>query len=140
MGDWTLLIVHHFPNVWWNFYCFKTTIKCNFFRLYIHWWSRWKNNLNRRFRREDFQKIAQLIANIFPNETVDTYFVPAQNGKIAKGKLWDSYNHLRATLANVGFIERRSRKPKSDSVEENLGFEWLTAFQNFENVSMRKLI
>lgn len=69
-------------------------------------------------RKDDFQRIAQQIITVFPNEPVETYYIPAQNGKRARGKLWDSYNHLREILASVGFIERRSRKPKQDGTEE----------------------
>lgn len=64
----------------------------------------------RRYKKEDFHRVAQLIVSVFPTETIETYFVPAQYGKHAKGKLWDAYNNLRSTLASVGFIERRSRK------------------------------
>lgn len=81
-------------------------------------WSISKSYSFCRLRRDDFQKIAQEIVTVFPTEPTDTYYIPAQNGKRARGKLWDTYNHLRETLASVGFIERRSRKPKLDGTEE----------------------
>ncbi|XP_037035568.1 longitudinals lacking protein, isoforms H/M/V isoform X13 [Bradysia coprophila] len=69
------------------------------------------------FKREDFQRIAELIVSLFPTETLETYFIPAQCGKQAKGKLWDAYKNIRSTLASVGFIERRQKKSRAH--EEN---------------------
>lgn len=49
------------------------------------------------------------IIETFPTEMELAYFVPAAKKKIAKGKLWDSYNNFRTKLAKVKLISRRSK-------------------------------
>lgn len=109
--NWMLQIGHRFANPWSNLHCPKTSIKCKILDIkFIH--GHYVLFIIRRYKKEDFQRMAELIVSVFPTETVETYFIPAQYGKHAKGKLWDSYNNLRQVLASVGFIERRSRKCK----------------------------
>lgn len=120
--NWTLQIGQCSANVYWNSHCVKTSQKCNClsnFTISVYRPIYSQSSLILRYKREDFEKLAQLIVSVFPTENPDTYFIPAQYGKPAKGKLWDSYNHIRSVLAAVGFIERRPRKcrPPEESSE-----------------------
>lgn len=65
-------------------------------------------------------QIAELIVKTFPNEQVDTYYTPAQNGKKARGKVWDTYKHLRAALISVGILEARPIKKRMEGIKKNV--------------------
>lgn len=127
--NWMLRIVQCFASVSWNTHCLKTSVKCkclpykNSFTVSEFTILIFFNFL--RFKREDFQRIAELIVSVFPTENLDTYFIPAQYGKPARGKLWDSYNTLRSVLASVGFIERRQRKCRPTEENNELLGLWI---------------
>lgn len=59
--------------------------------------------------RDQFSSLAQQIVEIFPNEAVETYFMPCKPKQLARGKLWDAYNNLRTKLSAAGLIQRRPR-------------------------------
>lgn len=64
--------------------------------------------------RADFEKIARAITEVFKTESPETFFIGASKGKVAKGKLWDSYNHYRHSLAEAGMIVRRKKTAKGN--------------------------
>lgn len=67
---------------------------------------------NHSLQRSDFEKIAAAIVSVFKTECLETFFIPASKGKVAKGKLWDAYNHYRHNLATAGLITRRKKTSK----------------------------
>ncbi|KAJ6642203.1 hypothetical protein Bhyg_07150 [Pseudolycoriella hygida] len=44
------------------------------------------------YKKEDFQRIAQLIISVFPTESIDTYFTPAQYGHPAVSQSYFPFN------------------------------------------------
>lgn len=43
--------------------------------------------------RSDFEQIARAIVQLFDTECSETFYIAATKGKLARGKLWDLYNH-----------------------------------------------
>lgn len=74
-------------------------------------------------RKPDFERIASLIVKKFPNETASTYYIKASKKVRARGKLYDSYQHLRSDLIKVGLATknvyiRRGDQIESDEIDE----------------------
>lgn len=59
--------------------------------------------------RSDFEQIATAIVQLFDTECSETFYIAATKGKLARGKLWDSYNYYRQNLASAGMIVRRKK-------------------------------
>ncbi|XP_075159118.1 uncharacterized protein LOC142232263 isoform X2 [Haematobia irritans] len=59
--------------------------------------------------REDFMELAKSIAEVFPLEIPETYYVPSIKKQIQKGKLYDAYNQSRTRLRAAGIIKRRHK-------------------------------
>lgn len=75
-----------------------------------------QNNPNYCITRNDFQHLSKILVEIFnkSDELPSTYYVPAQNGNSAKGKLFNAYCNYRSTLGKTGVISRKkktTRKP-----------------------------
>lgn len=59
--------------------------------------------------KDELQKLADLIVELFPNEIKQTYYSP-HKGKIrARGKLIDAYYNYKHLLSTAGITSSRSR-------------------------------
>lgn len=68
-----------------------------------------------RLTREDFHQLSTIISTkIFPGEPQSSWFVPAQNSKVAKGMLYSAYQNLRTLLSKHDLIKRRTRQIKTN--------------------------
>lgn len=54
-------------------------------------------------------RIASLIVHRFPTETLETYYVKNKK-KRARGKLYDQFQHYRASLMKAGLASKRGRR------------------------------
>lgn len=69
-------------------------------------------------RKPDFERIATLIVKKFPNETASTtYYIKASKKVRARGKLYDSYQHLRSDLIKVGLATKNVYIRRGDQIE-----------------------
>lgn len=75
-----------------------------------------------------FMRLANMIVELFPTENARTYFVPASNHQVSKGKLVDKYRNKRLFLRQSGLIisRREEHIPNEDQVNESLlSLAWL---------------
>lgn len=78
-----------------------------------------QNNPNYCITKTDFQHLSRILVKIF-NKSVElpsTYYVPAQNGNSAKGKLFNAYCNYKSTLGKTGVISRKKKTTKKISVQ-----------------------
>lgn len=77
-----------------------------------------QNNPNYCITKTDFQHLSRILVNIFnkSGELPSTYYVPAQNGNSAKGKLFNAYCNYKSTLGKTGVISRKKKTTKKSSV------------------------
>lgn len=62
--------------------------------------------------REDFELIASLITSIFPQEITSRFYLRANQGRPATGKLFHSYWNQRQELAKLNLITRNKKTKK----------------------------
>lgn len=81
-----------------------------------------QNNPSYCITKSDFQHLASILVTIFnkSDELPSTYYVPAQNGNSAKGKLFNAYCNYKATLGKTGVISRKKKTTKKTSVPASL--------------------
>ena len=60
--------------------------------------------------------MAVIITQVFPTEVSGTYYVSSSKGKNPLGKLLSCYSNLRHSLAEVGLIDRESRRSLSNTL------------------------
>ncbi|CRK98913.1 CLUMA_CG012019, isoform A [Clunio marinus] len=66
-------------------------------------------DIDKILTKADFKYLAALVVELFPTETIGTYYVPSHKGSSPTGKLFSCYRNLRNTLAQVGLISRDTR-------------------------------
>lgn len=75
-----------------------------------------------------FKHLAKVIAEAFPSEVAETYFIPAKKPQAPGGKLFSQYNNYRTSLASVGLIQRRQRsRQETVIVQSEITEEIITA-------------
>lgn len=57
--------------------------------------------------------MAVAIHQIFPTEYRDTYYIPGNKRRVARGKLYQTYKTYREQLGAAGLINRRARRQRS---------------------------
>lgn len=73
--------------------------------------------------------LSEIIVEIFPTELIGTYYVPAHDKLVAKGKLYSQYTNYKKKLIKQGLRENNrpavlSNKRKTDTEgEEAIDFE-----------------
>lgn len=79
-----------------------------------------QNNPNYCITKTDFQHLSDLLVKIFhkSGELSSTFYIPAQCGNSAKGKLFNAYCNYKCTLGKTGVILRKT-KTKSKNQEAN---------------------
>lgn len=66
-------------------------------------------NLFFRIPKPVFISLAKLIVQLFPLESLGTYYIPAVSGEQAQGKLYSAYQNFKKDLRDAGLVQKRAK-------------------------------
>lgn len=67
---------------------------------------------NCRIERSEFIRLSSIIAEAFPMEDNNTYYLPSHKNNPAQGKLYVQYTNYKAQFRSAGLCKKRQYIPK----------------------------
>ncbi|XP_073822254.1 uncharacterized protein isoform X2 [Musca autumnalis] len=93
------------------------------------------HDLNKRLLKEHFIKLSEDIVDLFPFEIKETYYIPFQEGRLSKGKLYDAYRNYRRQLKSGGLMDTGENSEPENSNDTEM-FNVSQEEHYFSNESM----
>ncbi|XP_059614915.1 uncharacterized protein LOC132260658 [Phlebotomus argentipes] len=69
------------------------------------------SNCKLKLGRDAMIHLCNVIMDIFPYENPETYYTPSGDGKMCRGKLYNSYQHYRYTASKSGLLDTPKKRP-----------------------------